>query len=95
VNVILGGVSGILDNIPVEAATLMSNPRLNTSQWALNALMVGIGGSLTVIGSAAGIMVMSIDKSYSFGTHMKFLPAILANFAVSLGVWYLQFVILT
>ncbi len=91
VNVLLGVISGILDNVPVEAAALMSNPHLSSSQWALNALMVGIGGSLTVIGSAAGVMVMSIDKSYSFGTHLKFLPAILTNFLVSLGVWYVQF----
>ncbi len=91
VNVLLGVISGVLDNVPVEAAALMSSPNLTDSQWALNALMVGIGGSLTVIGSAAGVMVMSIDKSYSFGTHLKFLPAILTNFFVSLGVWYMQF----
>lgn len=91
VNVALGVISGVLDNVPVEAAALMSNPQLTSSQWALNALMVGIGGSLTVIGSAAGVMIMSIDKSYSFGTHLKFMPAILTNFSVSLGVWYVQF----
>lgn len=91
VNTLLGVLSGILDNVPVEAAAIMSNPHLGTSQWALNALMVGIGGSLTVIGSAAGVMVMSIDRSYSFGTHLKFLPAILANFLTSLCVWYVQF----
>jgi len=91
VNMALGVISGVLDNVPVEAAALMSDPQLTSSQWALNALMVGIGGSLTVIGSAAGVMVMSIDKSYSFGTHLKFLPAILTNFFVSLGVWYVQF----
>lgn len=94
VNIALGVISGILDNVPVEAAALMSDPALSDSQWALNALMVGIGGSLTVIGSAAGVMVMSIDKSYSFATHLKFLPAILVNFFVSLGVWYIQFVLL-
>ncbi|HEY5994296.1 MAG TPA: sodium:proton antiporter NhaD [Gallionellaceae bacterium] len=94
VNVILGMISGVLDNVPVEAAALMSNPQLDNSQWALNALMVGIGGSFTVIGSAAGVMVMSLDKSYSFGKHLKFLPAILTNFFVSLGVWYVQFIVL-
>jgi Na+/H+ antiporter NhaD/arsenite permease-like protein len=94
VNVILGVISGVLDNVPVEAASLMSNPQLDNSQWALNALMVGIGGSFTVIGSAAGVMVMSLDKSYSFGTHLKFMPAILTNYLVSLGVWYVQFKIL-
>ena len=91
VNVILGVISGILDNVPVEAAALMSDPKLGLDQWALNALMVGIGGSLTVIGSAAGVMVMSIDKSYTFGKHLKYWPAILVNFFGSLGIWYLQF----
>ncbi len=91
VNVILGVISGILDNVPVEAAALMSNPKLSLDQWALNALMVGIGGSLTVIGSAAGVMIMSIDKSYTFGVHLKYLPAILVNFFTSLAVWYIQF----
>lgn len=91
VNIILGVISGILDNVPVEAAALMSNPTLGRDQWALNALMVGIGGSLTVIGSAAGVMIMSIDKSYTFGTHLKYLPAILVNFFASLAVWYVQF----
>ena len=94
VNVALGALSGILDNVPVEAAALLSEPKLSDAQWALNALMVGVGGSVTVIGSAAGVMVMSIDKSYSFGVHMKFMPAILANFFVSLGVWYVQFELL-
>ncbi len=94
VNVILGAISGVLDNVPVEAAAIMANPQLEPSQWALNALMVGIGGSLTVIGSAAGVMAMSIDRSYTFGVHLKFLPAILANFFVSLAVWYVQFEIL-
>ena len=91
VNVMLGVLSGILDNVPVVAAALLSNPNLGLDQWALNALMVGIGGSLTVIGSAAGVMVMSIDKSYTFGAHLKFLPAILVNFFASLAIWYIEF----
>ena len=94
VNVLLGILSGVLDNVPVEAAALMSGPQLSSAQWALNALMVGIGGSLTVIGSAAGIMIMSLDKSYSFAVHLRFLPAILTNFVVSLAVWFIQFELL-
>lgn len=92
VNMALGGLSGLLDNVPVEAAALMSSPELSYEQWALNALMVGIGGSLTVIGSAAGIMAMSLEKTYTFAAHLKFLPAILVNFFGSLGLWYLFFV---
>ncbi|MDP2226738.1 MAG: sodium:proton antiporter NhaD [Moraxellaceae bacterium] len=94
VNVVLGIASGIMDNVPVEAAALMSNPEMSQSQWALNAMMVGIGGSLTVVGSAAGVMAMSIEKTYTFGAHLRFMPAILVNFFGSLGVWYLQFEVL-
>jgi Na+/H+ antiporter NhaD/arsenite permease-like protein len=92
VNMALGGLSGILDNVPVEAAALMSNPQLSYEQWALNAMMVGVGGSLTVIGSAAGIMAMSLERTYTFAAHLRFLPAILVNFFGSLGLWYLFFV---
>jgi Na+/H+ antiporter NhaD/arsenite permease-like protein len=94
VNMALGLLSGLLDNVPVEAAALMSNPQLSQSQWALNAMMVGIGGSLTVVGSAAGIMAMSLDRTYTFATHLKFLPAVLANFAASLAAWWFCFVYL-
>ena len=91
VNLLLGVISGIMDNVPVEAAALMSKPNLGADQWALNTLMVGIGGSLTVVGSAAGIMAMTLDRSYSFGVHLRFLPAILVNFFGSLGAWYVQY----
>jgi Na+/H+ antiporter NhaD/arsenite permease-like protein len=94
VNVFLGVISGIMDNVPVEAAALFSDPDLSQNQWALNALMVGIGGSLTVVGSAAGIMAMSLDKTYTFGVHMRFWPVLLVNFLGSLGIWYLQFEVL-
>jgi Na+/H+ antiporter NhaD/arsenite permease-like protein len=94
VNFILGMVSSCIDNNLLEAAAIMSNPNLGIDQWMLNAMMVGIGGSLTVVGSSAGVMVMSIDKSYTFATHLRFLPAILTNFLCSFGFWYLQFEVL-
>jgi Na+/H+ antiporter NhaD/arsenite permease-like protein len=94
VNFILGLISSCIDNNLLEAAAIMANPELDINQWMLNALMVGIGGSLTVVGSSAGVMAMSIDKSYTFGTHLRFLPAVLANFLGSFGLWYLQFEIL-
>jgi Na+/H+ antiporter NhaD/arsenite permease-like protein len=94
VNFILGMVSSCIDNNLLEAAAIMANPNLDVDQWMLNAMMVGIGGSLTVVGSSAGVMAMSIDKSYTFATHLRFLPAVLANFLGSFGFWYLQFEVL-
>jgi Na+/H+ antiporter NhaD/arsenite permease-like protein len=94
VNFILGMVSSCIDNNLLEAAAIMANPNLGVDQWMLNVMMVGIGGSLTVVGSSAGVMAMSIDKSYTFATHLRFLPAVLANFLGSFGLWYLQFEVL-
>lgn len=91
VNVLLGLVSSIIDNNLLEAAAIMSNPPMEADQWVLNAMMVGIGGSLTVVGSAAGVMAMSIEKTYTFGVHLRFLPAALVNFFGALGIWYVQF----
>lgn len=91
VNFILGLVSSCIDNNLLEAAALMANPHLDINQWVLNAMMVGIGGSLTVVGSSAGVMAMSLDKSYTFATHLRFLPAVLVNFLGSFGLWYVQF----
>jgi Na+/H+ antiporter NhaD/arsenite permease-like protein len=91
VNVIVGLMSSFIDNNMLEAAALMSKPHLTVDQWTLNTLMVGIGGSLTVVGSAAGVMAMSIDKSYTFAVHLRFLPAVLVNFLGSLAIWYVQF----
>ena len=90
VNIILGLTSGVLDNVPVEAAALLADPALRPEQWALNALLIGIGGSLTVIGSAAGVMAMSMERTYTFAAHLKFFPALAVNFLASIGVWYLQ-----
>lgn len=94
VNVIIGLLSSFIDNNMVEAAALMSKPHLEMDQWALNTLMVGIGGSLTVVGSAAGVMAMSMEKTYTFGAHLRFLPAVAVNFLGSFGIWYLQYMVL-
>lgn len=59
-NVLIGLASSAIDNNLIEAAALMSNPVLSHDQWALNAMVVGIGGSLTVVCSAAGVMAMSM-----------------------------------
>lgn len=91
VNVLLGLVSSFIDNNLLEAAAIMSNPSLGLDQWTLNTLMVGVGGSLTVVGSAAGVIAMSIERSYTFAAHLKFLPAVLAGFFASFAAWYLQF----
>ena len=94
-NISVGFLSAIVDNVPVMSAVLKANPDMNTSQWMLVALTAGIGGSLISFGSAAGVGVMGKLKGiYTFSAHMKFAWTILIGYGVSIGIWYLQFIIL-
>jgi Na+/H+ antiporter NhaD/arsenite permease-like protein len=92
VNVGVGFLSAIVDNVPVMSAVLKANPDIPLAQWLLVTLTAGIGGSLISFGSAAGVGVMGKLKGiYTFGSHMRLSWTILVGYFVSLFVWYLQF----
>ena len=95
VNIGVGFLSAVIDNVPVMSAVLKSNPDLELAQWMLVTLTAGVGGSLISFGSAAGVGVMGKLKGiYTFSAHMKFSWAILVGYFVSIGVWYLQYEVL-
>jgi len=95
VNIGVGFLSAIVDNVPVMSAVLKSSPNLELSQWMLVTLTAGVGGSLIAFGSAAGVGVMGKLKGvYTFGSHMKFAWTILIGYFVSIAVWYAQYEIL-
>jgi len=95
VNVMIGVVSAIIDNVPLMFAVLKANPVMDTNQWMLITLTAGIGGSLISFGSAAGVGVMGkLRGIYTVGTHMKYAWAVALGYMVSVGIFYLQFEIL-
>ncbi len=95
VNVGVGFLSAIVDNVPVMSAVLKANPDIPLSQWLLVTLTAGVGGSLISFGSAAGVGVMGKLKGvYTFGSHMKLAWTILVGYIISVAVWYLQFEVL-
>lgn len=95
VNIAVGVVSAVVDNVPVMSAVLNANPQMNLDQWLLVTLTAGIGGSLISFGSAAGVGVMGKMRGiYTFGAHMKLAWTILIGYIVSIAVWYVQFEIL-
>lgn len=84
--VIIGLLSSIVDNVPLVAATkgmypLASYPT-DHRLWEFIAYCAGTGGSILVIGSAAGVAVMGMEKM-DFIWYLKkiSLPAILGYFA--------------
>jgi len=95
INIGVGFVSAVIDNVPVMSAILKSNPAIDFSQWMLLTLTVGVGGSLISFGSAAGVGVMGrMHGIYTFTSHMKLAWTVLIGYIVSIAVWYLQFIVL-
>ncbi len=80
-NIGIGGLSAVLDNIPVQAVVLAMRPEMSLGQWLLAVFSTGVGGSLLSIGSAAGVAVMGVAGGrYSFFTHLRWTPAILLGY---------------
>ncbi|MCJ7765786.1 MAG: sodium:proton antiporter NhaD [Thiovulaceae bacterium] len=92
VNVLIGVISAVIDNIPLMFAVLKADPVMDTDSWLLVTLTAGIGGSLISFGSAAGVGVMGkLRGIYTVGTHMKYAWTIALGYMISVGIFYLQF----
>ena len=58
--------------------------------WELLAYCAGIGGSILIIGSAAGVVVMGMER-INFMWYMKHITWIaLLGYLAGIGVYYLQ-----
>lgn len=92
IGISIGFISAFIDNVPVMFAVLQADPELPVAQWMLVTLTAGIGGSLIVFGSAAGIGVMGkLRGIYTFGSHLRYAWTILVGYGCSVIVWYIQY----
>jgi Na+/H+ antiporter NhaD/arsenite permease-like protein len=63
VAVVIGFVSAIVDNVPLVAAGIeMYDDAIDAPFWMLLAYCAGTGGSCLIIGSAAGVAAMGLEK---------------------------------
>ena len=74
---IIGVLSSIVDNVPLVAGAMGMYPVAEVGDmavdgifWQLLAYCAGVGGSMLIIGSAAGVVVMGLEK-ITFGWYMK------------------------
>ena len=74
---IIGVLSSIVDNVPLVAGCMGMYPVQATGDlavdgifWQLLAYCAGVGGSMLIIGSAAGVVVMGLEK-ITFGWYLK------------------------
>jgi len=79
INGIIGVLSSIVDNVPLVAGCMGMYPVSGVAGdamavdgifWQLLAYCAGVGGSMLIIGSAAGVVVMGLEK-ISFGWYLK------------------------
>ncbi len=91
---ILGIISAIIDNVPLVAAAqgMFSLEMFPTDHvfWEFLALAAGTGGSAVIIGSAAGVAVMGIEKINFFWYLKNISWLALLGFFAGLGVYILQ-----
>ncbi len=70
IDLIIGVISSVIDNVPLVAASMGMYPitgedvifATNNPFWEFLAYCAGTGGSLLIIGSAAGVAVMGMEK---------------------------------
>ncbi len=74
---IIGVMSSIIDNVPLVAGCMGMYPMAEVGDmaqngifWQLLAYCAGVGGSMLIIGSAAGVVVMGLEK-ITFVWYMK------------------------
>ncbi len=92
-NYLMGLLSALIDNVPLTAAVLKSGIDMTKADWLALTYSVGVGGSLLVIGSAAGIVAMSKVRDLTFAGYAKYSAVLLFGFTLGyanvyfLGQW--------
>jgi Na+/H+ antiporter NhaD/arsenite permease-like protein len=81
-NYIVGLLSALVDNVPLTAAILKSGIDMDRVDWMGLTYATGVGGSLLIIGSAAGVIAMSKIQALSFASYLRFLPRLLLAYSV-------------
>ena len=73
----IGVLSSIVDNVPLVAGAMKMYPIIPVGDmaqdgifWQLLAYCAGVGGSMLIIGSVAGVVAMGLEK-ITFGWYMK------------------------
>ena len=94
---IIGIASSVVDNVPLVAGCMgMYDPTMGGDFvqdgifWQLLAYCAGVGGSMLIIGSAAGVVVMGLEK-ISFGWYLCTISGVaLLGYLAGLLAYYLQ-----
>ncbi|MEE0937789.1 MAG: sodium:proton antiporter NhaD [Bacteroidales bacterium] len=97
INVVIGVLSSIIDNVPLVAAAMGMYPieatgafMVDGAFWEGLAYCAGTGGSLLIIGSAAGVAVMGMEKIDFIWYLKKISLWALIGYLAGAGTFYLM-----
>lgn len=88
---LLGAGSAVIDNVPLVAASMgMFNEMTDHHIWHFIAYSAGTGGSMLIIGSAAGVVAMGMER-ISFFWYLKNIAWLaLIGYIAGAGVYLLE-----
>jgi Na+/H+ antiporter NhaD/arsenite permease-like protein len=88
---LMGVGSAIIDNVPLVAASMgMFQDAMDTPVWHFIAYAAGTGGSMLIIGSAAGVVAMGMEKISFFWYLRNISWLAIVGYLVGAGVFLLQ-----
>lgn len=91
VDTVIGMLSSIVDNVPLVAGVMgMYEFPIDHTLWVYLSYCAGTGGSLLIIGSAAGVAVMGMEKIDFVWYLKKITPYALLGYLVGAGVYVLM-----
>ena len=89
--VLLGHLSAVIDNVPLVAASIGMFPNvINDPLWHGIAYSAGTGGSMLIIGSAAGVVAMGMEKIDFFWYIKKITILAMVGFWAGYGTFILM-----
>ncbi len=92
---IIGMASAIVDNVPLVAASMGMYSLLqyppDSFLWEFIAYCAGTGGSILIIGSAAGVAAMGLEKIHFFWYVRKIAPLALIGYFGGIAVYIAQY----
>ena len=97
ITAVIGVLSSIVDNVPLVAGCMGMYPLAETGDmmqdgifWQLLAYCAGVGGSMLIIGSAAGVVVMGLEK-ITFVWYMKRISwVVFLGFVGGIGMYWIE-----
>ncbi|MBI4967048.1 MAG: sodium:proton antiporter NhaD [Rhodospirillales bacterium] len=92
---IIGIVSAIVDNVPLVAASMgmysLTDYPPDHFLWEFLAYCAGTGGSILIIGSAAGVAAMGLEKIHFFWYVRKISGLALVGYLAGAGLYLVQY----